>query len=618
MSGVTGEELLRAGRLAEARAAFAREAEAAEHAGDDEALARAALGSSGLWVHDHRGQLDRARVAELRLRALRRLDPSSPLAHRLELRHRAEELYGTASEGKIELLLADARRHDEPVLLAEALHLTYFCLLGPRHLQRRRELAEELVAVSAVTLDPLHGLLGLANRALVLHELGDHAAGRALQELRAALTQTPCAAVDYALAVLCVMRTIGEGRLDEAEQEAARAHALGVEVGDADAGTWYAAQVLAILWLRGDLARMLALSAEFVDSMEVAAPAEVAFDSALAAAAAEHGDHETAREALARLGVGRSAPPQSTSWLAAMFAVAEAAWALDDTEAAALVHDALAPHPHLPVVVSRGVVSFGSTGRALGSAAAVLGRLDEAVDHLTSALADDLATGTPVCRPHTSWRLAEVLERRGGPDDAVRAAAARADALEGALRFGLHERATTWRGASPPPRVRLSAVGRTWEVVVGERRTTVPAGVGMGYLATLVAHPGVEVSALELVAGQPVRVPRSGAVLDEAAVRAYRARLAALEEEADRADRAGNITGSDRARAEREAIIRELSAATGLGGRSRTFGDEHERARVSVHKAIQRALRAITAADAEIGTELSARVTTGTHCRFSP
>lgn len=618
MSAVTGEELLRAGRLAEARAAFAREAEVAERSGDDEALARAALGAGGLWVHDQRSQLDRARVADLRLRAVRRLDPASPLAHRLELRHRAEELYGTASPDDVEQLLEGARHHSEPVLLAEALHLAYLCLLGPRHLRRRRELAEELVAVSVVTGDPLHGLLGLADRALVLHELGDHAAGRALHELRDALAQTPCAAVEYALAVLDVMHTIGEGQLDEAEEEAARAHQLGLEVGDADADTWYAAQVLAVLWLRGDVGRMLALSAEFVDSVEVAEPAQIVFDAALAAAAAEHGDHAAARTALARIGVGRAAPQQSTSWIAAIFAVAEAAWVLGDVDAAALVLDALGPHPHLPVVVSRGVVSFGSTSRALGSAAAVLGRLDDAVDHLTGALGDDLATGTPVCRPHTLWRLAEVLDRRNGPDDAARAAAHRAEALEGALRFGLHQRAARWSRATSPPQVRVTAVGRTWEIAVGARRTTVPASVGMGYLAELVANPGVEVAALDLVAGQAVRAPRGSEVLDEAAVRAYRARVTALEEQADHADRTGDRAGSERARAELDLIVRELSAATGLGGRSRTFTDEQERARVSVHKAIQRALRAITQVDGDIGAALTARVTTGTYCRFSP
>lgn len=616
MTHTTGEQLLRRGFLARARSAFTAEVDSAREAGDADTLARAALGLSGLWVHDHRTLLDRVRVAELQQGALDGLASDSELAHRLRLRLEAEALYGTGTAEAVEDMVARAREH-EPTVLADALHLAYFCLLGPEHLRRRRELAEELVTVSAVTGDPLHGLLGLCNRVLVLHELGDRAAGRAVHELRAALQQAPCAAVEYALDVICVMRMIGEGRLDEAEDAAAAARALGAEVGDADADTWYAAQVLAILWLRGDLAAMRSLSDTFVDSVEVAEPAQVAFEAALGAAAADSGDAPAARAVLARLGIGRSPLPPSTSWLAAMFAVAEMAYALDDAVSAQVVLDALRHHPGLPVVVSRGVVSFGSTSRALGSAAAATGRLDEAVDLLTRALDDDLATGTQVCRPHTMWRLSEVLGRRGAPGDGDRATRLRADAVAGARDLGLTHRLQAWTTLAPGGTARLTPVGRTWEVVLGERRTTVPTSVGMGYLAQLVANPGVEIAAVDLVTQHAVQEARSSGVLDEQAVRAYRRRATELEEQVADADLAGDANTSARAQAELDALVHELAAATGLGGGTRTFTDGGERARVSVHKAIRRALRAIELADPDIGAAMRQRVSTGVSCSFA-
>ncbi|MBS2939183.1 hypothetical protein KDN32_15690 [Nocardioides sp. J2M5] len=617
MSKPTGEELLRQGRLADARAELTREAAAAEDAGDAEGLARAALGLSGLWVHDHRTRLDRARVAGLRERALAGLDPASSLARRLRQRHHVEELYGTPDAAAVEALVDDARSTGDVVQLAEALHLAYFCLLGPQHLRRRLDLADELVAVSVTTGDPLHGLLGLADRALVLHELGDLAAGRALEELRLALEETPCAAVAYVREVIGVMRTVGAGRLREAEQEAARVHRLGVEVGDVDADTWYAAQVLGISWLRGDHERMLELSRTHVDSVEVAEPAQVAFDAALAAAAAGAGDAAAARAALARLRVGTAGPPTSTSWLAALFALSEVAWELDDAATAQRVLDALGDHPGLPVVVSRGVVSFGSTSRALGSAAAVLGDLDGAVALLDRALSDDLAHGTPVCRPHTAWRLAEVLDRRAGPGDADRAERLREEALEGGRAHGLDHRVRAWAAPVAHP-LRLRRSGRTWDVRLGDRRASVPASVGMGYLAELVSRPGVEVAALDLVTGHAVHESRSAEVLDERAIRAYRARVAELEREVADADLAGDAAGSERAHRELDAVARELVSATGLLGGARTFADGQERARVSVHKAVRRALAALTLADAEIGTWLADRVRTGAFCCFDP
>ncbi|WP_224280438.1 hypothetical protein [Nocardioides lacusdianchii] len=618
MAALGGEDLQRLGRLAEARAAFAAEAEVAERTGDAEAFGRAALGLSGLWVHDYRTRLERAQVAALQERALAGLHPEQHLARRLRLRLEIERIYGTIATGRLVALVEDARTHGDPVLLAEALHLVYFCLLGPEHLSRRLDLAEELIAMSPLTGETTYGLLGLANRALVLHELGDGGAGRALHELQAALTVTPCAAITYAMSVIEVMRQIGTGRLADAEESAARTRELGVRVGDADAETWHAAQVLAIRWLQGRTREMLELCEAYVDSVDVAEPAGIAFLAARAVAAAESGEESAARTSLAQLRLDAADLPVSTSWLAAVFAVGEAAYALRDRVAAAAVLQMLGPFAGLPVIASRGTVSFGSTNRTLGLAAATLEQWDEAVQRLEQALADDDATGNVVCRPHTRWILAEVLQSRGTASDAARAAPLRSSALDEARHFELTGRVTAWSAATVPTGVVLTRTGRTWHVELGGRHTSVPASVGMGYLAQLVANPGVEIAATDLVSAHTVREAPSGDVVDQQAMAAYRARVRELQHELEEADVAGDGARSARAQTELDSLLGELQRATGLGGNTRSFADAHERARVSVHKAISRALRTLREADAEIGAELAGRVTTGIRCVYGP
>jgi hypothetical protein len=73
-----------------------------------------------------------------------------------------------------------------------------------------------------------------------------------------------------------------------------------------------------------------------------------------------------------------------------------------------------------------------------------------------------------------------------------------------------------------------------------------------------------------------------------------------------------------RIEAEREALLRELAGATGLGGRARTMGGTAERARVAVRKAIAAALDRIDADDQATARLLRRTVRTGSACRYEP
>lgn len=144
----------------------------------------------------------------------------------------------------------------------------------------------------------------------------------------------------------------------------------------------------------------------------------------------------------------------------------------------------------------------------------------------------------------------------------------------------------------------------------------------MFHLAVLIANPGREIPAMELVAGLDAltagayRATGSGQeVLDREAVRSYQRRLTALGTEIESG---GGSERAAAARAERDWLTAELARASGIGGRTRAFPDAAERARIAVGKAIRRALQRIADADAAIGDHLRQAVHTGVRCCYRP
>ena len=91
-----------------------------------------------------------------------------------------------------------------------------------------------------------------------------------------------------------------------------------------------------------------------------------------------------------------------------------------------------------------------------------------------------------------------------------------------------------------------------------------------------------------------------------------------LEAEIDEAGRWHDPARAERAALERDALVAELAAATGLGGRPRRLGDQSERARKTVTARIRDVLDRVERAHPALGAHLRASVTTGTWCSYSP
>ena len=618
------DAVLVSGRLAEARPLFDRAADAARAEHDPILFAEAALGLGGIWVNEHRDRMERQRVLALQREALAELPAGQAILRcRLKIRQAAEQVYSGGPLAAVLTAVDEIRRLDDACALAEALSLCHHAMLKPEHTRERLALAEELLSVTAGV--PHMGLLalqGLCWQTVDLFHLGDPRAGRALTELRARADLLDCHSVRFIVAALDVMLLIRAGRLDEAEDQAAQCFQLGTRVGDADAFAYYGAHLLVIRWLQGRGAELVDLADEIANSPTLT-EAEFTFRATVARLAADAGQHDRARSALDQLTtIGLTALPSSSTWLAGMLAIVEAAAALGEADVARQAYELLLPFAELPTTASLAVVCFGSTERSLGVAAMTFGDLDSAVGHLQRAITANLRIANRPLTACCKADLADVLRRRGAPGDRRLAAELLRGAIDDANSLRLTGRAESWTAALGAPHRTSITVQRQagrWLIRFEERQVLVGDLLGMRYLAQLLARPGVPIPAADLAyGGDSTAAPTLQAVLDDQARTAYAARAQQLADELAEARERADVDRVERLRSELDALAAELGHATGLGGRSRAFTGPAERARTAVRKAIKRAIDAVQAADPALAATLRAEVSTGYRCCYTP
>jgi hypothetical protein len=580
---------------------------AAEQAGDPHAMAVAALGFGGLWVHEHRTAAGTALLHARLHQALSVVDPQSSLALRLRARLAGEADYRSGEHAAILAVLAEARRAD-PVARAEALNLAHHCVLGPDHGELRRSLAVELIEESYWTERRSDLLMGVLWQTVNMFLDGDRHAERRLSELRGLLAQRDHLAVGFVASAIEVMLAIRAGRLAEAEALARACAERGTAAGDIDVAGWHGAQLVAIRWYQGRVVELLPMLNELVHSANLSA-VDNSYFAVLALAAALAGDLRTAASTVARLrGRDLADLPRSGSWLVTMYGLVEAAYLIDDADTCAQAYEMLEPFAHLPMVASLGVACFGSVQHALGVAALTTGQVDAALAHFREAIDGNLALGHWPAVRVSELRYAQALTHRGQPHHhpIVR-----------------HEPATMDE-AEPAGRVATcTREGRQWRIGLGSRNVLVEHSIGMLHLAVLLANPGTEIPSIELAAGVAAlgnRETRTSVslqpALDGVAIQQYRQRLSQLHAEIDELESSDEHERAARARAERDWLMTELTAATGLGGRTRRIPDNAERARLAVGRAIRRAIARIHESDPATGEHLRRAVHTGMRCAY--
>lgn len=615
------EALLACGKLIDARAGFEVATEAAEQARDPMLVARGVLGLGGVWVHEHRDATVRRRVLARQRAALRNLPARErSLRCRLAVRLAAEAVYEGKPVQNVLNALAHTRSAGDQRALAESLSLTHHAILGPEHAAIRLPMAEAQIAVASAAGDGILALFGLLWRTTDLYLLGDPDADRSLTELRQRAEALGVAAASYIVSCMDVMRLIRAGRLAEAEAAAGPCLQLGLEVGDADATGFFGAQLLTIRWLQGRLAELIDLVVATTESATLAT-VDYGFRASTALVLASGGRMTEARAALEPLlENGLAALPRSSTWMAAMVGIAEAARLLNDRVAASTVADLLRPYADLPVMASLAVSCMGSASRALGITALTVGDPAAAVVQLEHAVLANQRLGHRPAVAVSKAELAEALIRRGRAEDPARAKALLAEAAAEARTMDMPLRADEWTACAksldrPVAPAVLRRRDEGWTMQVGEVRITLPDLVGLTYLSRLLERPGQDVSAIDLCDGALVDDKQK--LLDGPAVAAYRQRVRELGVAIDEAEADGNPSLAERLRLELDAVTAELTRSLGLSGRVRGFASPPERARTAVRKAIKRALDVIADADPVVGGEVCAGVTTGAVCRYT-
>ena len=301
---------------------------------------------------------------------------------------------------------------------------------------------------------------------------------------------------------------------------------------------------------------------------------------------------------------------------------------LGTAPAAGQLYQALLPFAG-QAVVSGAAISFrGAVAHHLGVLAAALGRPGEAAAHLERAVAVHERLGARPWALRSRCELARLRLAEPGQRDA--AAAALAGIGAEAERLGMAGLARDARAhAAGTGRVALATgvfrrEGALWTLAYGGVTVRMRDAKGLADLAALLAAPGREIPAADLVAAGSGGLGRAdlrlGAdeVLDETARRQIRRRLADLDEEIAEADAWADPERASRARAERDALVSEVTAATGLAGRARRLGDQDERARKAVTARIRDMIGRIERVHPSLAAHLRASVTTGTRCCYSP
>jgi pimeloyl-ACP methyl ester carboxylesterase len=176
------------------------------------------------------------------------------------------------------------------------------------------------------------------------------------------------------------------------------------------------------------------------------------------------------------------------------------------------------------------------------------------------------------------------------------------------------------RAAPPPAAAEFRREGDVWTISFAGRTVHLKHARGLGDLAMLLAHPGQPVHAAELMGGledRPAIRFGSDPTLDERARLEFRRRLAEIDEQLEQAQAAAQDARAAGLEGERQALLEELQAATGLGGRRRALGDSGERARKAVTARIRESIARLQQVHPALARHLEASVTTGTYCVYA-
>lgn len=625
-----GEALAAVGERDAAETALVAAAATADELGDVHLFARAALVRAGLREYVRR---DVEKLALLEAALAKLGEEESDLTARVLARLATDlVMEPTSRERRVALAaraLAIATRVGSPETIALALEARLQSVYGPDTIEERLTTSDEIVAHARARGDVDREIAGRGWKLSALLERGEVLGAGPLAREHAALGEArrsagPRINAQSRLATLAFLA----GRFEEGFAHATRAREIGAAAGDGGAKLLHEAQLV----LPCDLLGRREPLEEAVEVLAREGPHVThahAIKALLAIALISLGRLDEAKAELAALGAARFEDlPHDFTRVGALTGLADAVARVGDRALATALQPLLAPYATHNAMVGT-AACLGAVSRYVGRLALLLGREDEAVQHLAAACAENQRM---LAWPWHAWsqlELAEVLLRRGDRAQAralLGASRVRATELGMApllARLDAFERAPA-AGSAAPREPRLATLRRGapgWCLELDGVTTRLADRRGLAYLARLVATPGQEVHALELIGPSGADVPREAAsdeVLDAKAKAQLRSRLADLSADLEEAERDADRGRAARARAELEALEEHLAAALGAGGRARRHGSAAERARVAVTVALKRAIDAIGREAPELAGHFERSTRTGLFCSYDP
>ena len=618
----------RAGQGEAAAQAYLRAGELARNAQDPAALARAALGLHSIgtrtwWPPDQ--------VVALLSEALDAFGPGSggePLRlHVMASLSRALAWHGLdppRARALAAQAVAAARAAGDPVTLASCLLAQHHAIWAAGTARDRLRIAAEVAGLAERSGDQETLLEARLLAATDRLELADPGFRAELDEFIRLAEASRQPRFRYAALVRRALLAL-LARLAEAGRLIGQAEMLGEECGEPGARDVRYDQGWDLLTAQGRLGELGdALPEMFPDPESPqarGARALVMLASGARAAAAE------AAAPLLKADPG-TIPPDRQQLLSLAYA-AELVVAFGAVPVAEQLYAALLPFEDQAVVSGAAITFKGAVAHYLGLLAAVLGRSATAASHLERAVAIHDRLDAAAWSLRSRYQLATVW--LGEPGRRAAAVSALAEVAVAARTLGLAQLAREAEAAGfaagqvPVTEGVFAREGAMWTLSYAGVTARMRDAKGLSDLAVLLAVPGRQVPAADLIAaagaGQAGLADlRMGAdeVLDATARRQVRARLASLGEDIAEAESWNDPERAARARAERDALLRELAAAAAPGGQPRLLGDQSERARKAVTARIRDVIGRLEPVHPALAGHLRESVTTGTRCSYSP
>ncbi len=224
-----------------------------------------------------------------------------------------------------------------------------------------------------------------------------------------------------------------EGDLAEAERSLTAAREVGDHAQHWNAAVTYGLQLYALRRLQGRLEEVEAL----VDRSAEETPSYYIWRCVQAQTAAELGKEQEARDAFAALEGGPLVDlPFNEQLLASASLLSEAAADLGDGERAEALHSILRPY-HDRLAICYPEICVGAVARYLGLPATTSERWDDAERFFEEGIEVNARAGAQPWLAHTRRDYAEMLVRRGRPQDRVRSHELLEAAHAGYARLGM-------------------------------------------------------------------------------------------------------------------------------------------------------------------------------------